>query len=175
MAIQTLQIIKSWFRKGLYPTENQFSDTWDSFWHKSEDLIPMSRIDGLNDTLNTKAEAAVIAPIIERLDTLEDAMQEIELLADNTFLSIHAPVNSLNVVDSFSIAGVPINRNCHYITIAEKADTGNALTVEIIDNDGGDTEPVSLEQFAGKTVFVLASETEAGKGVDITLELIKNQ
>jgi len=40
-----LSTILSWFKTGLYPTEAQFSETWESFWHKSES-IPASKIDG---------------------------------------------------------------------------------------------------------------------------------
>ncbi|MDI1257327.1 MAG: hypothetical protein PSV16_14630 [Flavobacterium sp.] len=41
--ITALSIIKDWFKTGKKPTERQFSDTWDSFWHKSEG-IPKNRI-----------------------------------------------------------------------------------------------------------------------------------
>ena len=39
-----LATIFSWFRTGLYPTEEQFHDTFLSFWHKSE-RIPSSMIE----------------------------------------------------------------------------------------------------------------------------------
>jgi len=34
----TLQQIKEWFRTGLRPTQQQFWDSFDSFWHKGEEL-----------------------------------------------------------------------------------------------------------------------------------------
>ncbi len=40
----SLATIISWFRTGLYPTEDQFRETWLSFWHKSQ-KIPMSQIE----------------------------------------------------------------------------------------------------------------------------------
>ena len=43
----SLASIISWFRTGLYPTEEQFRDTWLSFWHKSE-RIPSDRIEDFN-------------------------------------------------------------------------------------------------------------------------------
>lgn len=51
MAIVSLITIKNWFRTGLRPTQAQFWDTWDSFWHKS-DSIPMSSIEGLEDAFD---------------------------------------------------------------------------------------------------------------------------
>lgn len=55
MAIQTLNIIKKWFKTGLKPTQYQFWDTWDSFRHKFEQ-IPLKDIEELETTLDTKAE-----------------------------------------------------------------------------------------------------------------------
>lgn len=40
----SLATIISWFKTGLYPTEDQFRETWLSFWHKSE-KIPMAQIE----------------------------------------------------------------------------------------------------------------------------------
>ncbi|MFB9079032.1 hypothetical protein ACFFLS_09960 [Flavobacterium procerum] len=47
MPIQTLEIIKSWFKTGLKPTEQQFSDTWDSFRHKDE-KVSVQEIEGVD-------------------------------------------------------------------------------------------------------------------------------
>jgi hypothetical protein len=43
----SLATIISWFKTGLYPTEDQFRETWLSFWHKSE-KIPISQIQDYN-------------------------------------------------------------------------------------------------------------------------------
>lgn len=53
MAKQTLTVIKNWFKTGLKPTQAQFWDTWDSFWHKDE-KIPIDTVDQLTSTLNSK-------------------------------------------------------------------------------------------------------------------------
>ena len=46
-------------RKGKYPTAAQFSDAWDSFfWHKNEDKIAITGVDGLAEQLNGKLSAA---------------------------------------------------------------------------------------------------------------------
>ncbi len=44
----SLTTIKNWFKTGFKPSQAQFWDTWDSFWHK-EDNIPVANISGLND------------------------------------------------------------------------------------------------------------------------------
>ena len=43
----SLPTIKSWFKTGLRPTEQQFSDTWDSFFHKSE-KVPIAQVEGID-------------------------------------------------------------------------------------------------------------------------------
>ncbi|MFB9079033.1 hypothetical protein ACFFLS_09955 [Flavobacterium procerum] len=55
MPIQTLEIIKSWFKTGLKPTEQQFSDTWDSFRHKDE-KIPNQDIEDIDVFLDNKVD-----------------------------------------------------------------------------------------------------------------------
>ena len=54
MSTQKRSVLKNWFRKGLIPTQVQFADAFDSFFHKSEDLIPLSQVDGLVTELNNK-------------------------------------------------------------------------------------------------------------------------
>ena len=50
MAKQALETLKSWFKRGAKPTQQQFSDTFDSFVHK-DDMIPQNKIDELGNTL----------------------------------------------------------------------------------------------------------------------------
>lgn len=51
MARQSLATIKSWFKRGAKPTQQQFSDAFDSFVHK-DDLIPQEKIEDFADTIN---------------------------------------------------------------------------------------------------------------------------
>lgn len=59
MAKQSLNNIKNWFKTGLKPTQNQFWDTWDSFWHKDE-AISIQSIQNLSETLIGKASAQAL-------------------------------------------------------------------------------------------------------------------
>ncbi|GAA5084364.1 hypothetical protein GCM10023210_04110 [Chryseobacterium ginsengisoli] len=45
--ITTKDVLKNYFKTGRYPTENQFSDFIDSYWHKEEN-IPKEKIEGLD-------------------------------------------------------------------------------------------------------------------------------
>ena len=54
MSIQKRSTLKNWFRKGLTPTQAQFADAFDSFFHKNEDLIPLNNVQGLTAALETK-------------------------------------------------------------------------------------------------------------------------
>ena len=68
MAIITRAQLRKWFRKGKYPTAAQFSDAWDSFWHKNEDKIAINGVDGLADQLNSKLSATDGQKLKETVD-----------------------------------------------------------------------------------------------------------
>ena len=53
MAIRSIQQLKEWFRRGCYPTEQQFADWMDSYIHREEQL-PISGINGLAEQLLNK-------------------------------------------------------------------------------------------------------------------------
>ena len=54
MSTQRRSVLKNWFRNGLTPTQSQFADAFDSFFHKSEDMIPLDHVEGLLAELETK-------------------------------------------------------------------------------------------------------------------------
>lgn len=55
MAKKSLNIIKSWFKTGLFPTQTQFWDVWDSFFHK-DDQLPAAQVEGLQRLLDQKID-----------------------------------------------------------------------------------------------------------------------
>ena len=55
-----INTIKQWFKTGLKPTQDQFWNWIDSFWHKDE-LIPQDKIQDLSTTLSGKADADQLA------------------------------------------------------------------------------------------------------------------
>ena len=55
-----INTIKQWFKTGSKPTQDQFWNWIDSFWHKDE-LIPQDKIQNLSTTLSGKADADQLA------------------------------------------------------------------------------------------------------------------
>ena len=47
----SLSQIKSWFKKGMYPTESQFANTFDSFWHTILNQYGFKMLIGVHDEL----------------------------------------------------------------------------------------------------------------------------
>lgn len=69
MPVTARNTIKNWFKKGLKPLETHFASWLDSFWHKEDDLIPMSAIEDLLDTLNSLATSIAVTNAIDSLRT----------------------------------------------------------------------------------------------------------
>ena len=59
MAKVGITTIKNWFKTNLKPTQSQFWDLFDSFWHK-DDKIPIASIEDIDKILLAKADAAVL-------------------------------------------------------------------------------------------------------------------
>ena len=114
MAIQTLNTIKNWFRTGLKPSEAQFWDTWDSFWHKADE-IPTASVIGLDAILTGKASQELVDLTI---DNLNGHMAEIVIdinFIDLTPLVYNAPeaMKLTSQVSEGTAANlnIPINTN----------------------------------------------------------------
>lgn len=76
MAIQNINILKSWFKRGFKPLQQQFYDWMDSYWHKDEQL-PISSVSGLESILNTLPTSEAINTLLtlflpERIDVTAD-------------------------------------------------------------------------------------------------------
>lgn len=73
MAKQTINTLKNWFKTALKPTQSQFWDWLDSFWHKDE-KIPLSSIDGIQAEFDKKRSTDT--PIeINEVSGLEEALE----------------------------------------------------------------------------------------------------
>jgi hypothetical protein len=64
MAIKLRNILKTFFETGDKPTQQQFWDWHDSYWHKTDDAIPVENIDGLAEILDEKADKATQSTVI---------------------------------------------------------------------------------------------------------------
>ena len=76
MAIRVRAMLRKWFGRGMYPTAEQFSDLFDSFWHKTEDEISMDKVGGLTDQLNGKYPAADGKRLEERVTRDEENLAD---------------------------------------------------------------------------------------------------
>lgn len=63
MAIQNINTLKNWFKRGFKPLQQQFYDWLDSYWHKDE-KIPIATIDGLEILLNTLPSTDAISSLV---------------------------------------------------------------------------------------------------------------
>lgn len=79
--------MKSWFKRGAYPTAAQFSEWLDSFWHVT-DKIPVSGIDGLADRLNDKFAQSDGEDLERRQGSLEEAFTQHENQNQQQFDSV---------------------------------------------------------------------------------------
>ncbi len=73
MAKQTINTLKNWFRTALKPTQAQFWDWLDSYFHK-DDKIPLTSLDGLQAELDKKRSTET--PInISEVTGLDEALE----------------------------------------------------------------------------------------------------
>lgn len=101
MAVSARALLRKWFGKGKYPTAEQFSSVFDSFWHKIDDKIAVSSVEGLAEQLNGKLSAAdgqVLKESVERtasdlathkteaneaIDQLREELQQLREVVEN--------------------------------------------------------------------------------------------
>ncbi|WP_295795169.1 LamG-like jellyroll fold domain-containing protein [Mucilaginibacter sp.] len=75
-------ILKNFFKRGQKPTEGQFASLIDSFWHKDDDTIPITKVSNLTDTLAGKAAIVDVEnEATLRISTDADLQQQIDELA----------------------------------------------------------------------------------------------
>lgn len=111
--------LKSWFKRGLKPLESQFHAWMDSFWHKSES-IPTASIDGLESTLNNKAETTAMNNLSKGLTEHKDDS------------SLHKTVEEQGKLDNLAD-----NPNMTYATKEELEELENNPDVIVIPIDFG--------------------------------------
>ncbi|OED45610.1 hypothetical protein AB832_01355 [Flavobacteriaceae bacterium (ex Bugula neritina AB1)] len=59
MGIINKEQIKSYFETGDKPKQQEYWDTWDSYWHKDE-LLPQNKVEQLEETLSEKVDKTVL-------------------------------------------------------------------------------------------------------------------
>ena len=95
MAIRSIAQLKAWFKRGLYPTQEQFYDWLDSFLHK-EDKIAPSSVEGLTDQLNGKYPDADGKLLEQKTAELEDQLNTHEQYSEEKFGTIYDRLDELD-------------------------------------------------------------------------------
>ena len=95
MAIRSIAQLKAWFKRGLYPTQEQFHDWLDSFLHK-EDKIEPSSVEGLTDQLNGKYPDADGKLLEQKTAELEDQLNTHEQYSEEKFGTIYDRLEELD-------------------------------------------------------------------------------
>lgn len=98
MAIVSLNTIKNWFKTGLKPTQQQFWDTWDSFFHKEEG-IATTYINGLDSLLNTKADKIPFEHHLTDEEAHGSLFKKAKIYHKHELQIFKAPTNILNELE----------------------------------------------------------------------------
>lgn len=171
MSTQRRSVLKNWFRKGLKPTQAQFADAFDSFFHKSEDLIPLNNVLGLTaalenkktelqDYLNAKLSEAVDG-LAERVNDIlpfdgfasplvvpEDTIYEYEINSYSTFEYSVCLVTALTGVNFYLKVGDTYYRNWSIRKVFSPIGTGG-ITDPVVVPIGSVTEISNSDWYKG--------------------------
>ena len=96
MAIRVRAQLRKWFGRGMYPTAEQFSDLFDSFFHKTEDKIPMSGVEGLTDQLNGKYNTAEGRELEKKVQKVTDALSVHVASSEKAFNEVQNDIEALD-------------------------------------------------------------------------------
>ena len=99
MAIRSIAQLKAWFKRGKYPTEAQFADWIDSFFHKEEDKVPISSVEELPEQLNGKYDAAAGKQLEDNFRKLRTEYEAHEQSSREQFNNIADNIEELEAED----------------------------------------------------------------------------
>ncbi|MDN3673068.1 hypothetical protein QWY99_08410 [Flavobacterium branchiarum] len=89
--------LKNWFRTGLKPTQVQFWNWMDSFWHKDE-KIPITAIDEIEGILNAKAEAIILTNHLTDDNAHADLLMGKEDKSNKGKSNGYVPLNEFSII-----------------------------------------------------------------------------
>lgn len=76
MPVTARNTLKQWFETGKKPTQAQFANLIDSFFHLSDDTLSIAKVNNLATVLASKASTTQITTILTALGALEDLQTE---------------------------------------------------------------------------------------------------
>ena len=118
MAIRVRAQLRKWFGRGMYPTAEQFSDLFDSFFHKTEDKIPMSGVEGLTDQLNGKYSTAEGRELEKKVQKVTTDLSAHVASSEKAFNEVQ---NDIEALDGAGLRSVIVGKALYegHITLEE--------------------------------------------------------
>lgn len=134
------------------PLASQFSDWMDSYWHKSEN-IPASRVEGMQELLDAKAEAATVSQMQTGFSEANADIAELYGIIDEHTSDTHNPHSvsksqvGLGNVDNTSDANKPISTATQTAldgkAAASHTHTKSQVELGNVDNTSDANKPIS--------------------------------
>jgi hypothetical protein len=188
MAKQTINSIKNWFRTGLKPTQAQFWDWLDSYFHKDE-KIPLTSIDGIQEEFDKKVDKGLIQ--ISDVENLEETLENIQTgggditgyMKESEFVGASA---TKTVRSSETLNGIPASQlSVNYAASARYDNTGkeistyyapntavSAAITQLIDGASDDTLKKLQDKITALQAIVGSSSTDGDSVVNTVTELL---
>lgn len=169
MAIRRKEQLRSFFKRGAYPTESQFGDLIESMRHKLEP-VPMSDVQGLPGALNGKADGEDVAAALESLaeslqtvstaiDGIKESLKEKRPVQDDFWIDMGTGNNLENCPDE-GLWGEQIAGNCSEGDIVRIDANGEKYFARVLQIE---SYAVSLVEVCRKGgVFIWEFNTEHG-------------
>lgn len=139
-----INILNEWFKTGKKPTQEQFWELIDSFWHKDL-FIPMDKITNLGSTLENKVDKS----IYETHLSSDDAHNAVLAKKDASNLT---PDNIIDWKTALGVGQLPAN----IATVDDGVNSGNVYT-----KDQSDENYMQNADFVGADGKILSSMIEA--------------
>ncbi len=133
-------IIKGWFKNKKKPTQEQFWAWIDSFWHKEEE-IPIDKINGLTELLNSVATSDQIGGVVNLINELQKEAEK--GMKNDTPIQLEANVSyQYSLPENSNLFAVKVKGSCLLkIGSSDNADdlgeinTAGVIQLGFIDND----------------------------------------
>jgi hypothetical protein len=122
-------LLKSWFKRGLYPKAEQFSDWIDSFWHKDEDKIPVDAVENLPTLLNDKYARTDGEELERKHNQLAADFAEHETANTNEFKNVYDNIKELEATDDEIKADLVLV----HADISDLQETDRQIKAEIVE------------------------------------------
>ncbi len=128
MAIRSIAQLKAWFKRGAYPTAEQFADWLDSYFHK-EEKVPIDSVDGLSGRLNAKYDKTEGEELERKHNALFDDFSQHEAANAQDFEGVREDIAELVAADEALNAKLESNP---YIVDAQFSADGTNITATYI-------------------------------------------